>query len=223
MKTSYTFCHTDDKLDDYFIKNNYIKIDTRNTNGQSIGDLNKLYNEICGIYWIYRNLPSPQDTDWIEFSHYRRYLQLPQDLDEGKIYAHSMCLGISVRDQYKKCHNINDLDIYTKVLIDDNVVEKDMFNKFLNDKEFFCCNLMCIQGSEFKKYCEFMLQCFNKLQYCINNSLISLEDRNSYQKRVGGFLLERMTGFWLKYMSNCDIVNVKMTELKIKNLENSIK
>ena len=68
-----------------------------------------------------------------------------------------------------------------------------------------------------------MIKCFNKIEYCLNNNLISIEYKNAYQMRVGGFLLERMTGFWLKYLSKCEVVNVKMIELNIPNLENSIR
>ena len=55
MKTSYTFSHKDDNLDNYYIENNYIKIDTRNLNGYSIGNLNSIYNEFCGMYWLWHN------------------------------------------------------------------------------------------------------------------------------------------------------------------------
>lgn len=223
MKIGYTFTHTDAKLDDYFVKNNYIKIDTRNLNGCSIGNLNSIYNEFCGMYWLWHNQPFPEDNDWIEFSHYRRHLSIPCELEDNKTYAHSMHLGISIRDQYAKCHSLADLTTYGKVLLDDNVVSNELFSKFLNDKDFYCCNLLCIQGKAYKRYCEFMTKCFDKLEYCLKNKLISIEDRNAYQRRVGGFLLERMTGFWLKYMSNCEIANVKMIELNIPNLENSIR
>ena len=55
MKISYTFSHKDAKLDNYYIENNYIKIDTRNLNGYSIGNLNSIYNEFCGMYWLWHN------------------------------------------------------------------------------------------------------------------------------------------------------------------------
>ena len=109
------------------------------------------------------------------------------------------------------------------MLLDDNFVSKELFSKFLNDKDFYCCNLLCIQGKAYKRYYEFMTKCFDKIEYCLNRNLISIENRNAYQRRVGGFLLERMTGFWLKYLSECEVVNVKMIELNIPNLENSIR
>ena len=223
MKISYTFSHKDAKLDNYYIENNYIKIDTRNLNGYSIGNLNSIYNEFCGMYWLWHNQPFPKDNDWIEFSQYRRRLSIPYKLEDNKIYAHSMYLGVSIIEQYSKCHLLKDLTTYEKVLLDDNVVSEQLFSKFLNDKDFYCCNLLCIQGKAYKRYYEFMIKCFNKIEYCLNNNLISIEYKNAYQMRVGGFLLERMTGFWLKYLSKCEVVNVKMIELNIPNLENSIR
>ena len=224
MKTTYVFSHKDEDLDNTaFSCQKCYKIDTRCTNGISIADSNKIYNEFCGMYWLWKNIQPPKDKEWISFAHYRRYLDLPFCLEDGKAYAHSMKLNTTIKTQYHICHCIQDLMTFKRVCFDDDTRLKSLFEKFLFDTELYCCNLLCMQGQLHKIYAEFMLNCYCKLKNCLDTRLIDIEGRSPYQRRIGGFLLERATGFWLKYLSGVEIVDTNMIELEIPNLENSVK
>jgi lipopolysaccharide biosynthesis glycosyltransferase len=202
--------------------------------GDNISKKNPYWCELTALYWAWKNL----DADYYGLMHYRRYLsfennegyQVITSLREKSIQEslkptniYNFCrdvdiitgpiwpihpvgldnLVMSSYDFYKREHVQADMDITLSVI-------KDKYPDFyfaaldeLSSNYCFFMNLMVLKKELFYSYCEFLFGVLNEVEKKIN-----LNNRDSYQKRVFGFLAERLSNIFVIY---CQQKNPNLT------------
>lgn len=170
--------------------------------GDHISDLNPLYGELTGLYWVWRN---ENEADIIGICHYRRYF-LKEDgsdffgqadyeelLEKYDVLTSDyLSYGTSNREIYAKTHNIADMDAVGEAIKKLYPEDYQAFEQVLADDK--CCygNLMVTTRERFCEYCEWLFS------ICAEASdKIDVSGYNMYHKRVYGFLAEVLLAVWI--------------------------
>ena len=92
--------------------------------------------------------------------------------------------------------NKSDLDFVVNVMKDNFSPMLKNFVDFLNQSINFGRNIFIMHRDKFMLYSDFICKCIDILTSdLLQNS--DIKERDKYQKRAIGFLLERLTGFWI--------------------------
>lgn len=182
--------------------------------GENISNKNSTYCELTGMYWAYKNL----SCDYIGLMHYRRYLKKDEDVQYKDIYdslldreeienllknydiilpKKSKNIQKSVRVAYKKMHFIKDLNNVQNIIIEKYPEYVDAFNKVMDGNELCLCNMFIMSKNNFDNYCSWLFDILFELE-----KITDLQDYSPYQKRIYGFLGERLFNVWLEYNKN---------------------
>lgn len=185
-------CHTnftyyDDTLDNISIKN-------------------PNYCELTALYWIYKN----DDSDYISFEHYRRMFvksgsifkyrfltdkDIVKYLDKYDIcLAHLEKYAISVREYFVKYHNQKDLDNLTNVISTLYPEYLKEYNEVLDSKRISHFNMFIAKKDFVDNYSKWLFDILFKLE-----DITDMSDYNNYQKRLYGFLSERLLNVYVKH------------------------
>jgi lipopolysaccharide biosynthesis glycosyltransferase len=193
--------------------------------GDNISSKNKSWCELTVLYWMWKNL----DADYYGLMHYRRYLSFTRadgyelvhefdnelannDLSEANIEnecrnyeiitspiwnVHPAGLPdhvMSGYDFYCMNHYKKDLDV-TIEIIKNNY--PDFYLPFLEtiySKQTFFFNISVMKKEYFQEYCTFMFGVLEETE-----KQIDISSYDPYQKRVLGFLAERLTNAYVMY------------------------
>jgi len=188
----------------------------KDNSGENISAKNKNYCELTGLYWIWKN----SSDDIAGICHYRRYFtksgQILTETDIRELMADCDILipqslfGVanssSVFSHYCQRHYGNDLIECGKVI-------HKLFPEYSNAFELgIQCNLLSPANMMITKkeilgcYCAWLFPVLFELERRIN-----ISGYNDYQKRIFGFLSERLLRIWLLNQS----YNVKEVEISI--------
>lgn len=178
--------------------------------GDNISFKNSSYCELTALYWAWKNL----ECEYIGLCHYRRYFSknkyvssveqlksniLAKDDYYNILNKYDMILpklykfkNLTLFDQYEKAHYKKDLDNTLKVI---EIYFPDYVTTYydvLNRKTGYFCNMFVMKKSEFDKYCEWLFTILFELE-----KITDIREYDSYQKRIYGFLAERLFNIWL--------------------------
>lgn len=166
--------------------------------GDNISQHNQYVNEMSLIYWISKNYDLIGNPDYIGIAHYRRMLN-HEDwmLQPNSIICHAENYGIPIYQSYCFYHVKDDIDFTIKEMqknFSQNTFES--FISFCRQTWNFERNMFIMHKDNFAKYSSFICKF---IDIFINDRLKSSDimTRDRYQKRALGFLLERLTGFWI--------------------------
>lgn len=189
----------------------------------NISDKNRSFCELTAIYWAWKNIKKIYpDLQYIGLNHYRRFFSfnekrvtgsgIPKDvktiqqykINETKlesalssnkvITTPKAFLKTSVASSYEHCHNSSDLRIIHDIVRDDYPEFLNAFNNvFLGSNYFYDCNMFIMKWSEFEAYCEWIFGILFKAE-----KLIDISNYDTYQKRIYGFLAERLWTVWVE-------------------------
>lgn len=193
--------------------------------GTNISKKNSYWCELTALYWAWKNL----DADYYGLMHYRRYLSFENNEDYQVITSlndksvqkslkpsniYNMCcdadiitgpiwpihpvglddLIMSSYDFYKREHIQSDMDVTLAVI-------QEKFPQYyyasldeLTSNYCFFMNLIVLRKDLFYLYCEFLFGVLQEVE-----KRISIKNRDSYQKRVFGFLAERLSNIFVIY------------------------
>lgn len=183
------------------------------------------YAELTAVYWAWKNIKA----DYIGLNHYRRYFckkknwfrkvekkdifqrndfekyleQYPVILPKKRNY-----FIISRYNQYKKSHNINDLKLCKYVISKKCPEYLNMFDQCMNKTNGHIYNIFVMRYDIFCKYCEWLFEILFELEKYIDHKKYM-----GYQKRVYGYLAERLLDVWIEKNK----INYK--EVEIVNIE----
>ena len=186
--------------------------------GLGINKLQHSYSEGSMIYWLWKNY---ELKDYVGTSQYRKYFDFFDDIPNiddifskyDGIIRTPIYFNSSVYEQYKACHNEEDL-----ICVVDIVKKKypDIFGDFINfldNNKFVPCNMFIVKKETFLELCEFVFGVlfeFDSIHsfktdedvanYCKikNNIYENKPDSNlESQNRIQGFLFERLVSFFL--------------------------
>lgn len=204
---------------------------TGDNTGDNISNKNKTFCELTALYWAWKNL----DCDYIGLCHYRRYfvsnmmffrnfhiynqndfarcmkkcdILLPNaiTLSEGNVY-----------NNYKYRHNIRDLDMTRDIMIDLYPEYEPSFDKIMQSDTMYPLNMFCMKKSYFNEYADWLFSILFELE-----KRIDIADYDTYQKRVFGFLAERLLNVWVHH-NKLSIKNAAVTQIKDDTFRHRLK
>lgn len=195
-------------------------------NGQAcdnISSKNRSFCELTAIYWAWKNIKKIYpELQYIGLNHYRRFFSfdetrltasgIPKDvknisqykLDKSKIESWLLSnkvittpkahLKTSVASGYEHAHYSSDLRIVHDIVRDIFPETLQAFNDvFLGCNYFYDCNMFIMPWNEFDKYCEWLFAILFEAE-----KRIDINNYDTYQKRIFGFLAERLWTVWVK-------------------------
>ena len=189
--------------------------------GENISEKNFCYCELTGLYWAWKNL---KDADIVGLCHYRRYFDfhdqcirfLPdtsfpvasiQDLDfsidaktvdeimGGKVVVpKALPWNATLRQQYCEGHISDDFRVLEQIIRKTQpktVIEA--FNRQVNEGyRLRPYNMIIMRRQDFDAYCSWLFDILFRVEAAVDISHYS-----AYQRRIFGFLSERMLSAWL--------------------------
>lgn len=194
--------------------------------GDNISEKNKNYCELTCIYWAWKNL----QADYIGLCHYRRYFAMNKSKDKWQQIADGdylkkqlLCSNVilpkkrnyfieTTYQQYIHAHNKQDLDETEKIIKEYYPEYHTAFRKVMADTKGHRFNMMIMRRDIFNSYCEWLFDILFKLE-----ERLDISDYSDYDKRVFGFVSERLLDVWVQTMEKEH--NLKYTELPVVNME----
>lgn len=195
--------------------------------GNHISNLNRSFCELTGIYWLWQNA----EYEYAGLTHYRRYFKPTQpsyNVVMGKHVARSEDL-LSILKQYdvivprKRCYYIDTVQShyaaahYFSDLLELECVLNEKYPEYLpafrsvlNSRSLYLYNMFVMHRINFDKYCDFVFDILFELE-----KRIPYKGYGVYQKRVFGFLSERLFNVWIIHNAS----QLKVKELDVVNIE----
>lgn len=189
--------------------------------GDNISIKNPTFCELTALYWMWKN----SDADIIGLVHYRRWFaknefnaRLEKE-DIEKIFENYDIIvpkksnfNGKVYDEYAFWHFAKDLDLCGKVIKENYPEYFDNFNKFINDNQMYCCNMFIAPREIISSYCIWLFSILDEVE-----KRLDINEYDDYQKRVFGFLGERLFNVWIM-SSNLRVKEsyVKVSGLRLK-------
>ena len=197
----------------------------KDNTGDNISGKNKNYSELTALYWIWKN----SDADFKGLVHYRRFFDLSSGTTRwiNKIpndYTERFCLTktflehlfrnydiiLPIRrviskyksnyEQYLHKHVISDLDRVLEIIKEKYPQMYDTAVYTLkNTKETYLYNMLITNKEIFNDYAKWLFDILFTLEKDIQQDV---ETRNDYQKRVYGFLSERLFTIYVRYLQS---------------------
>lgn len=185
------------------------KIKISDSEGDSISYLNPYFCELTALYWVWKNT---QD-DLIGLVHYRRYFSGNNDVLSirgksilGEKDITSMMnefdlivakprnyIFIKIKDHYIKAHGENDFNILRQEIAIRSPDYIEHFDAVMNSREISLYNMFIGRRDVIDAYCSWLFG----LLFSIKDR-IPYETYDSYQRRVFGFMSERLFNVWIR-------------------------
>lgn len=205
----------------------------RDDQGINISQKNWMYNELTGVYWVWKNV----NTDIIGICHYRRYfvsplgkivnllfhkntnflreknvkriLQSYQAIVHNKTYFRS-----NNKDQF--CMNLNPIFLeITEIAISEICPEYlNAYRKVLERKYAHLLNMVITKKKIFDRYCEWLFPILFRVEEELVKNYSDIELSRSI-----GMIGERLLDVWLFYneikLKECFTINTERIDWKV--------
>lgn len=199
-------------------------------NMNNISEKNSSFCELTALYWIWKNT----STDFIGFEHYRRFFCKKTSFFSPKIISSNYALKKlekydcvvssffhfdgNLYKYYEAKHNAVDLEVCKDVISQKYPSYIEAFDMIMSGNKAFMCNMFIMKKELLDSYCNWLFDILFEVE-----NRIDISDRDAYQKRVFGFLSERLFNVWV-YKNNLKIFNLpvympddKPCVIKMKN------
>lgn len=100
-------------------------------------------------------------------------------------------LKYSVKEHYRRYHNINDLKIIEEIIESIHPEYLPSFHTTLNSKQLYANNMFILKEQHFEKLMNWLFSVLFEYEKRIN-----LENYTGYQQRIFGFIGERLLTVW---------------------------
>lgn len=174
--------------------------------GDNISSKNSSYNELTALYWGWKNL---KNIDALGIVHYRRYLSLNKKKDLDKILNQKQTSDLLAnfdiilpkkRHYYIESNYSHYIHAHHQKPIDDTreIIAKkfpdylDSFDEVMGRKSAHMFNMFIMKKKPLDEYCSWVFGILTEVENVTNTS-----DFNQYEKRVYGFISERLLDVWL--------------------------
>ena len=192
--------------------------------GYNISEKNTNYCELTGAYWIEYN----DKSDIVGLVHYRRYFfenkltnkikniiskeKIENILNNYDIIVPKVTkLETTVQKHYAQLHHEKDLLECGKI-IKEKFPDYDVsFKEVLESYELYTCNMFITKKELFDEYYKWLFEILFELE-----NRVDISQYSDYDKRIYGFLSERLFNVWLKRK------NLKIKELYVYNIDKNI-
>ena len=195
---------------------------TRDDSGTNISRKNESYCELTVLYWAWKNL----DADYIGLCHYRRHFggrtfgprqaRILTEAQAARLLHSADILLPKPRNywietnysQYIHAHHECDLKAARDVLSEKHPEYLTAFDRVMGRTWGHRFNMMVMRRDILSRYCSWLFAILEELE-----TRIDISEYSSYDRRVMGFLAERLLDVWLENQ------NLRIRELPVVNLE----
>ncbi len=204
----------------------------RDNIGDNIAEKNPNFCELTGLYWIWKN-GNESENDNVGLVHYRRFFttnreynlykknnMVPYALNKDDIRENCNQSTVimpkklwtirSLKANYIRVHSEEDYNIMRDSVKKCSPSYLTDFDKIMNGHCGYYFNMIICQKSVLNEYCRWLFNIMDELERRID--LNKYED--NYQKRVFGFMSERLLQVWIKHN------NYNIVEYPVFNTEN---
>lgn len=174
--------------------------------GDNISQKNANYCELTGLYWMWKNC---KDDDIVGLTHYRRYFS--NSYSKTKILTYKDAekylkkndiilpfiqhMPVSIKEHYCEESGLEkDLERIGKIIKDKYPEYYEDYNKFLDGQYTSFYNMFISKQEIFQDYCAWLFDILFELEKQVDYS-----DYNDYQKRIFGFLSERLLNVYVRH------------------------
>lgn len=167
--------------------------------GCNISMKNPNYCELTGMFWAWKNIKN----DIIGVCHYRRYF-----FKDGNVFDKSYIESVlsrydiiirqkvlwkqTIYDQYKKEHKEKDMIEVRKIISEKFPEYIKAFDHVMAGYTIYLTNMFIAPKTIFDDYCEWLFEILFELE-----KRIDISDYDDYQKRIFGFISERLFNVWI--------------------------
>lgn len=206
---------------------------TRDNTGDNISYKNKTYCELTGAYWIWKNT---QDN-YKGLVHYRRYFNCSlsmkniithQDVNKilnkyDAILPFEMKLKCSVEENYiNNCGFDKDIELTRNIIRDKYNDYLDTFDDLWADNKLRLFNMIIAKSNVYDDYCKWLFEILSELE-----KMTDLSSYDDYQKRIYGFLGERLLNVYFRKNSykifQCGVIPTESKWSETKQITTGIK
>ncbi|MDO5406082.1 MAG: DUF4422 domain-containing protein [Eubacteriales bacterium] len=206
----------------------YITDDT----GINISNKNANFCELTGLYWIWKN----SSDEYKGLVHYRRYFsntlrkKIITAEDVKKIlkkydvilpFKHRMNNTL-VEDYCEISGYKSDLDKVRQIISMKFPNYLNTYDEVMEGNDIYFYNMIVAKKEVFDSYCNWLFTILFELE-----SKVDLEGYNDYQKRIYGFMSERLLNVYFRYNSykifECGVINTEEKWSKSKVIRTSLK
>lgn len=197
---------------------------------ENISDKNPYYCELTGLYWVWKNSGSKN----VGLAHYRRYFYERSIGGRNAMYLYLLFMGNKVKpistdkldgllteydwivahpenegggdlwNQFAKDNNILDMQHTRDVILEKYPDYVTAFDEVMHSTSWMSpYNMFYASKSKMDEYCEWLFDILFEVE-----KRTDMSGYTDYQKRLYGFLSERLLNVWLK----------KHSEYKVKYL-----
>lgn len=200
-------------------KEKFLKV-TDNT-GDNISEKNPFFCELTATYWILKN----DKSDVVGLTHYRRfffnkhtnnmdYILKKKDIEEI-LRDYDIIVPIktylvkykNIREAYKTIHKISDFELCREIIEEKYPEYVRTFDIMSNSRSFYACNMFISSKKLFEQYYSWLFDILFELE-----KRVDISDYDDYNKRIFGFLSERLFNVWLIHE------NLKVKEMPVYNV-----
>ena len=197
--------------------------------GKNISTSNPNYCELTGLYWLWKN----NKDDYIGIVHYRRYFtrtfQADKALSQSDIYRllekydiivpfHATYKTTIREDLCKESVRVDHLEVMERIIARIHPDYYDDYLSVINGNRCSLYNMMIMRKELFDKYCEWLFSILFELE-----KEVDLSECTDYQKRIYGFLSERLLNVWIKHEKiRVGEVGIIPTEVKRDSLTKAL-
>lgn len=197
--------------------------------GDNISLKNPNYCELTGLYWAWKNLK----CEYIGLCHYRRYFTnknlihriinknkkndmiLTEEDIKNLLDKYDIILPNkrkyyieTIESHYQHAHNIKDLKETREIIKKIYPSYIYSFDEIMKRRTLYLYNMFIMKKEEFDNYCKWLFDILFELEKSID-----ISGYNDYQKRVFGFLSERLFNVWIlnnkKNVYEMNVINIE--------------
>lgn len=190
----------------------------------SISEYNLFLNEMTQIYWIGKHYQQLGDPAYVGFAHYRRCLDWNlESLSPGILFASVIVTRYSVHRffiAYHGDHWLNKFMIEFKKVFTEP--EYDDIEKFWKSHCLYVANNFITDRDSFSRYFLFIEKCLEICIRFLRGNIEQFRSMDKGQRRQFGYIMERMTGYWIWHEKRCGRIKVITTRLKCYDIDNGL-
>lgn len=197
----------------------------RDNSGVNIAEKNSSFCELTGLYWAWQN-GIFKNNQYVGLVHYRRYFAgKTLYLKKKQIASESELLTIlekydvilprkrnyfieSIYSHYQHAHHIKDLELTRAVISELQPEYLESFDTVMQGRKLHLYNMFVMSSEKASEYCHWLFSILFELE-----KRVDVTHYDNYQKRVFGFIAERLFNVWLVHHQ------LKFCEIPVVNLE----
>lgn len=199
--------------------------------GVNIAEKNSSFCELTGLYWAWKNGVF-EDNQYVGLVHYRRYFAGKKlCLKKQHIASERELLSLlekydailpkkrnyfieSIYSHYQHAHHIKDLELTRTVITELQPEYLESFDAVMQGRKLHLYNMFVMSSEKASEYCHWLFSILFELE-----KRVDVTHYDNYQKRVFGFIAERLFNVWILYNQ----LNVKYLPVVNLDGENLIK